>query len=401
MANFVFSNFTSSTLASPITTTTQTSITLASTANFPTIPSGSYWAVTLNDVATGLVREIVYAQGISGATLTGCLRGQEGTTAHTWAIGDIVYGGATAAEFGNFIQGTIGGPFVQLSPASPQSGNIKITGAVNAGSGNFTGGGGVAVGGPITSATFGSFSQYVIANNFQITQNYGNIGFGALPLIYVGDGFNVIGVGPTSHFSAFGITSSALAIGAQGSTDGIFIDQNGNLAATRALYSIAGVFTGNVQAAKFIQAGNTVADTLESTDGSITIGNPSEGLWNLRVAPITQLPSGSTLFAKGGSAVGTTISIVLPNYGTWALFVSVGLIQSDNNNYNLTIAHTTGTTTGFVTNANGTNSSNQVHTINATANCTAAGGQTIGFAVSSSAGVFNSSQPWSILAVRQ
>ena len=110
MANqFVFANNVSTTLASPITTSGQTSIVLSSAANLPTISGSQQFALTLNDAATRAVIEIVYVTSRVGATLT-VVRGQEGTTATTWLAGDYAYGSATAGVLAAFaaLNGTTG-----------------------------------------------------------------------------------------------------------------------------------------------------------------------------------------------------------------------------------------------------------------------------------------------------
>jgi hypothetical protein len=108
MTNFVFSDNVNTTLMSGITSTA-TSLTLSSATGLPaSIPSGSYYVITLNDAATHQFFEIVYVTAISGATLSGLLRGQEGTTALTWATGDFSYHGPTAGQMGNFLQSASG-----------------------------------------------------------------------------------------------------------------------------------------------------------------------------------------------------------------------------------------------------------------------------------------------------
>jgi len=98
---FVFANNVKTTLAAAATST-QTTLTLSSSANLPSaIPSGSYFALTLNDAATGTVFEIVYVTAISGANVT-CLRGQEGTGANAWSVGDYVYASNTAGILSSF-----------------------------------------------------------------------------------------------------------------------------------------------------------------------------------------------------------------------------------------------------------------------------------------------------------
>ncbi|MHB8388143.1 MAG: hypothetical protein ACYDBH_01020 [Acidobacteriaceae bacterium] len=97
---FVFANNVKTTLAAAATTT-QTTLTLASSANLPSsIPAGSYFAMTLNDAATGTLFEIVYVTSISGATVT-CIRGQENTGAQAWSVGDYVYASNTAGILGS------------------------------------------------------------------------------------------------------------------------------------------------------------------------------------------------------------------------------------------------------------------------------------------------------------
>ena len=101
MVPFIFANNIKTTLAAALSSS-GTTVTLASASGLPTIPAGSYMPLTLNDSATGLVYEVLYVTAISGATLT-VMRGQEGTSAQTWAIGDIAFVGPTASPFQNAI----------------------------------------------------------------------------------------------------------------------------------------------------------------------------------------------------------------------------------------------------------------------------------------------------------
>lgn len=96
MAIFVFANNVNTTLASALSPTS-TTIALASSANLPTITPGDYFPLTLNDKATGNIYEICYITAITGASLT-VLRGQEGTTALSWVVGDYAYGAFTAGS---------------------------------------------------------------------------------------------------------------------------------------------------------------------------------------------------------------------------------------------------------------------------------------------------------------
>lgn len=103
MTIFVFANNVNTTLAGAVSTSA-TTITLSSTANLPTsIPNGSVLVITLNDIATRQNYEIVYATAIAGATLT-VLRGQEGTAALAWLVGDFAYSPPTAGQQNSFGQ---------------------------------------------------------------------------------------------------------------------------------------------------------------------------------------------------------------------------------------------------------------------------------------------------------
>jgi hypothetical protein len=97
MTTFIFANNVSTTLAGAVSNSA-TSITLSSTANLPSsIPSGSVLVITLNDIATKANFEIVYATAIVGATLT-VQRGQDGTSALAWLVGDFAFSPPTAGQ---------------------------------------------------------------------------------------------------------------------------------------------------------------------------------------------------------------------------------------------------------------------------------------------------------------
>lgn len=71
---------TTTTLGAAITSATATSITVASSASFK---RGDFYRLKINS-------EIIYATASTSTTFTGCLRGQEGTTATTHSNGDTV-----------------------------------------------------------------------------------------------------------------------------------------------------------------------------------------------------------------------------------------------------------------------------------------------------------------------
>lgn len=101
---YLFANNVSTTL-SAAATSSQTTLTLSSVAGIPTsIPTGTYFALTLNDAATRLVFEVVYVtQPPSGSTVT-VIRGQDGTSAVAWNVGDYCYGAVTGGELASFGQ---------------------------------------------------------------------------------------------------------------------------------------------------------------------------------------------------------------------------------------------------------------------------------------------------------
>lgn len=104
MPNFVFANNVNTTLAGGISPSA-VSLTLSSAANLPTsIPVGHVLAITLNDAATRQNFEVIYASAVSGATLSGLQRGQEGTAALSWATGDFAYSAPTAGQQESFGQ---------------------------------------------------------------------------------------------------------------------------------------------------------------------------------------------------------------------------------------------------------------------------------------------------------
>lgn len=104
MTNFIFANDVNTSLAGPILSGA-TTLTLASTNGLPSsIPSGYVLVITLRDQATRQNTEIIYASSISGATLSGLQRGQEGTSALSWLTGDYVYSGPTSGQMSNMAQ---------------------------------------------------------------------------------------------------------------------------------------------------------------------------------------------------------------------------------------------------------------------------------------------------------
>jgi hypothetical protein len=100
MSQFVVANNINTQLASAAPSTA-TTLTLASSANLPTLNTaiGQMMPLTLNDAATGTFYETVYVTAISGVTLT-VLRAQEGTGALNWNLGDYAFCAPTAGTVG-------------------------------------------------------------------------------------------------------------------------------------------------------------------------------------------------------------------------------------------------------------------------------------------------------------
>lgn len=102
----VFSNNAVTTLASPANSTT-TTLSVSSSAAFPTLSGGNWFIATIQHLVSGIVTadEIVKVTAVSGSTWT-VVRGQEGTVAVAWASGDTVALLPTAGGLAQFQQPT-------------------------------------------------------------------------------------------------------------------------------------------------------------------------------------------------------------------------------------------------------------------------------------------------------
>jgi hypothetical protein len=106
MTQYVIANNVNTQLAAalPSSGSGSTTVTLASSANLPTLTAGQIMPLTLNDAATGQSYEIVYVTAISGVSLT-VTRAQEGTGALNWNVGDYTFcaptAGTVATALGN------------------------------------------------------------------------------------------------------------------------------------------------------------------------------------------------------------------------------------------------------------------------------------------------------------
>lgn len=104
MAEFLFANDASSTLAGPISNSA-VSMNVASGqgALFPNPSAGQQFAGTFNDAATGLLTEIIYCTARTGDALT-IERAQEGTVAQSWFAGDLFANLVTAGQMAAMVQ---------------------------------------------------------------------------------------------------------------------------------------------------------------------------------------------------------------------------------------------------------------------------------------------------------
>lgn len=114
MTQFLFANNATTTLASAVAPTDATiQVASGSGGLFPRPAANQQFALTLQDAATGLVEEITYCTAVSGDTLT-VMRGQEGTSARNWLVGDIASNYWTAGSAASFVQF----PTLQLQPTN-------------------------------------------------------------------------------------------------------------------------------------------------------------------------------------------------------------------------------------------------------------------------------------------
>lgn len=104
MAKIVFSNFGQTILASPVGPS-DTSITVrpGDGGKFPSPTGGDYFVIVITDDATKENHEVMHGTARSGDTIT-VVRGQEGTAAQNWLVGDIVQCANTAGTMSALYQ---------------------------------------------------------------------------------------------------------------------------------------------------------------------------------------------------------------------------------------------------------------------------------------------------------
>lgn len=130
MANTVlFVNNYQTTLGAALSSTA-TTMTVSSATGLPSSLSGQFIPITLTPASSpGSVYEIVYVTAISGTTLT-ITRGEEGTSALSWNVGDILYSTNTAQTTGT----STGNPNTAFQASTiDASGLIMANGGITAG----------------------------------------------------------------------------------------------------------------------------------------------------------------------------------------------------------------------------------------------------------------------------
>jgi hypothetical protein len=127
-------------LAAGISSSATTIIVTTGTGGlFPNPTTGQFFTLTLNDQLTGNVYEICYCTARTGDSLT-VLRGQEGTTAVAWLLGDFAYNAWTAGtiETGRLLETrrfTTPGTFTYASPPGATRWEVEGAGAGGPGGG--------------------------------------------------------------------------------------------------------------------------------------------------------------------------------------------------------------------------------------------------------------------------
>ena len=302
MTTFVFANNVNTTLASPVATGSAT-ITLASSANLPTIPSGDVMALTLNDAATRLNYEIVYVTNISGSTLT-VERAQEGTTALSWSTGDYAFSGPTAGQMDNFEQGAASG----VTPGTYGSTTVVGQFTVNA-NGIITAAQNDTIAFPIPS--FNGRSGAITLNSGDVT-----IALGYTPVNKAGDtmtgALNAPSIGTASIGPESGGTQGLqiewnTVNGGDGRNE--YVNNYGTGSGGHYFYSRS--LTTNSVSLDFSSdaLGNMVAASLSSSSANMSIANNgSSGAIFFRPNGLTISVGQTTIFSSGNMTVSGTVT---------------------------------------------------------------------------------------------
>ena len=282
----LFANDDTTTLAGPVTAIA-TTISVVSSAKFPVLSGTNTFNATLQDAATGLFKEIISVTNVTGTTWT-VVRAQEGTTALSWNLGDLVQGYVTAGALTVMLQSsqlgvangvaTLDGtghiPITQLPPSI--QGAMSYQGAWNASTNTPT----------LVSSTGtkGYYYQVSVAGSTTL------------------DGINVWNVGDVVTFNGTvwekidGVTSEVLSVAGR---TGVVVLSVSDVAGAAPLASPS--FTGTVTAPTFSGI----------LTGTATSAN------NITLGAAGQLPFQTAPGATGFTAAGTS-GQVLTSTGTTA-----------------------------------------------------------------------------------
>ena len=127
MSVYQFSNFGQTTLANGLTaSSTLGTLALGTGGLMPSLSSGQIFAAILTDAATKTINEVVYVTNISGDLVT-MERGQEGTSATTWASGDYFAMKITAGTMASVRQSGQSVPRVLQSSSGSISAGTTLT----------------------------------------------------------------------------------------------------------------------------------------------------------------------------------------------------------------------------------------------------------------------------------
>jgi hypothetical protein len=300
MAIFVYSDFATTTLAANIGPSAVL-VTLApgSGALFPAPASGQQFALVFNDALTRDVFEVAYCTHRSGDVLT-IVRGQEGSTAKSWVIGDFAYNPPTSGQMNNLLQI----PHLTDSSLNPVVNTLTATGGnIVASGGKLQASGDVeSIGGNIVADSGGVSAQtFISANTGDIVASAGNI------IASAGEVVGQVGV-----IAATGnvLASAGLVIGQVGVTaiTGNIVANAGRLRA-----SLGALGSGDVDAAVLLQDFPGSFGGIESS-GYVTLPNGILIQW---------------LTLSFGAPVGT-FNVNFPTPFPNACFVTVGSVGSGN-----------------------------------------------------------------------
>ena len=264
---FIAADFIQTTL-SAAATSTDTSLSITSATGIPALVDGQALPITLINAATQSVYEIVYVTAISGTTLT-VLRGQEGTVAQDWSIGDLVKSCRTSGTTGSVV-GTLvpAGSFTLPAGNSP---TLILTDSITADS-TFTLPAASLAGTGFT--VFGSAAAYTTTVSTGVTSGspYIEMPDGSQVYSYVipasspSAGIRLVWDGTNYRATTFGTTIVAPATA---SNEAVQLGQSlagavlNNVTTSRALST---VYTNSTSRARFVMA------QVNGTGGSADIG---------------------------------------------------------------------------------------------------------------------------------